>query len=255
MSASTASVAAQSETADSRWAWLYRISGIAALFMIGVMLAQIVVFIISPPPTTVIGFFDLFQSNKFLGLLDLDLLMLIDYALMGVIFLGLYVALKRISPSWMAIGAVMGLMAVVIYFASNTCFNMLLLSNHYAAATTDAERTALLGAGQATLATYQGTAFNVQYVLGSIAPIIISAVMLRGGPFGRVAGYAGIVANVVAFTIFVPEIGPYLSLGSVVIIMVWNALIGLKFLQLGNASSIQQATLGREGGASRVDPI
>ena len=39
---------------------------------------QILVFLISPPPETVTGWFDLFQSSMLIGLLNLDLLLMVD---------------------------------------------------------------------------------------------------------------------------------------------------------------------------------
>lgn len=42
---------------------------------------------------------------------------------------------------------------------------MLYLSNQYAAATTEAQRDLFLAAGEAALAAYRGTAFDVYYVL------------------------------------------------------------------------------------------
>jgi hypothetical protein len=58
-------------------------------------------------------------------------------------------------------------------------FEMLTLSNQYATATMDVERSIFLAAGEAMLATWQGTAFDVSYVLSAIAILIVSAVMLR----------------------------------------------------------------------------
>jgi hypothetical protein len=60
---------------------------------------QIVAFAMGPLPTTVNGWFTLVQNNRLLGLLDLDLVYLVDQALLLPIFLALYVALKRASQS------------------------------------------------------------------------------------------------------------------------------------------------------------
>ena len=65
----------------------------------------------------------------------------------------------------MAIALVFELVGIVTYFASTAAFEMLSLSNQYAFATTDAERSVLLAAGQVMLAIWQGTAFNVSYII------------------------------------------------------------------------------------------
>jgi hypothetical protein len=229
------------ETADSRWKPLYRVGGAAALTIVVLFVIQIIVLVASPPPSTVIGYFTLFHKNALLGLLDLDLLSIADYALMGLMFLALYVALRRASPSFMAIALTLGLVGIAAYFASNTAFNMLSLSNQYAAATTDAQRSLFLAAGQAMLAIYQGTAFYVSYVLVSVAPLIISVVMLRSTLFGKVTAYVGIVANVIGLGFFVPAIGVFLSLISVVGLQIWYILIARRLFMLAQGVSNEEA--------------
>ncbi len=217
---------------DSLWKPLYKVGSAAALITAVFLPIQIIVFIIWPPPVTVSGWFTLFQNNKLVGLLDFDLLIVVDYILLVPILLALYVALKRISESFMAIAVTLWLVGIAAYFASNPAFAMLSLSDQYAVATTDAQRSMFLSAGQAIFATWQGTAFQVSYVLGSIAPIIISVIMLRSNRFSKVIAYAGILGNVIAFVIYVPTIGPLLSLISVVILEIWFILIARRFFQL-----------------------
>lgn len=64
---------ADTEIPDSRWGNIYIVAGIAALITGFLIVLQMVFFIISPPPNTVSGFFELFQENRVLGLLSLDL--------------------------------------------------------------------------------------------------------------------------------------------------------------------------------------
>ena len=54
---------------------LYRISGIAALVIVGFMPIQMVVFVMHPPPTTVSQWFSLYHENWMVALLDMDLLL------------------------------------------------------------------------------------------------------------------------------------------------------------------------------------
>jgi hypothetical protein len=119
---------------------------------------------------------------------------------------------------------------------------MLSLSSQYAAAATDAQRSLLVASGQAMLAIYQGTAFDVSYVLLAVAPLIISVVMLRSHSFGKVTAYVGIVANVLAGGLFVPAIGVFLSLVSVVGLLIWYILIARRLYQLGQGVSKKEAT-------------
>src|SRR5215471_11485453 len=93
----------QAETLASGWKPLYWVVGAAALTIVGIMVIQIVVFIAWPPPGTVLGYFTLFHRNWHLGLLSLDLLYIVDNALVVPMYLALYAALRRASPSFMAI--------------------------------------------------------------------------------------------------------------------------------------------------------
>jgi hypothetical protein len=224
------------EIADSDWNWLYKIGGVAALLSVVFFPIQIAVYLISPPPDTVIGWFGLFQTNKLVGLLDLDLLLIVDQVLAILILLALYIVLRRVNESFMAIGVTLGLVAAVLFVASNPAFEMLTLSNQYAAAETEAQRTVLLAAGQTMLATWQGSAFQVSYFVGSIALIIISAVMLRSKIFSKTTAYLGILANVIALGLYVPEIGVFISIFSVVFLWMWYLLVARRLFQLGRVA-------------------
>ncbi len=110
---------------------------------------------------------------------------------------------------------------------------MLSLSNQYAAATTDAERSYLLAAGRATLAIWQGTAYDVGYILGGAATLIIAVVMLRSAVFGKVTGYVGLVVGVM---MLVPAtagaIGIVLSLMSLLSTAIWEILVARRLFEL-----------------------
>ncbi len=111
--------------AGADWSLLYRAAGISAIIMAVIVPVQSFIFIAFPPPSTVIGFFALFQRNWFIGLLDRDLLMVLDNILLILIYLGLYVAICRVNPSLMTIGLALSLTGVAAYFASHTSFEML----------------------------------------------------------------------------------------------------------------------------------
>jgi hypothetical protein len=64
-----------------------------------------------------------------------------------------------------------------------------------------------LVAGQAVLAAWQGTAFQVAYLVGSIVGIAIGVVMLRSDIFGKMTAYTGILGNAIGLGLYVPTIG------------------------------------------------
>jgi hypothetical protein len=224
-------------TDSADWATLYRIAAWCCLVVVGFIIVQIAVFFTSPPPATVIGWYDLFHGNWLVGLLDMDLLLTVDYVLLAVVYLALYAALRRASRSLMAIAIILALLSTAAYFAS-TAFNMLSLSNQYWAAVTEIERTQLLAAGQATMAIWTGTAFDLSYVLDAVAILLISITMLRSDVFSRWTGYAGLA---MAVTMSVPPtagtFGIVLSLLSLAPTVVWLVLIAQRFAALAQRAA------------------
>jgi hypothetical protein len=218
------------------WRTLYVIAGAAALLTVVIIPLQLVVFVLWPPPLggSAAAWFALFERSRLLGLLSLDLLLLVDQALLLPIFVALYVALRPASPSLMILATTLALVGTAVYFASGAAFEMLTLSRHYAAATTEAQRAAALAAGETMLAIYQGTAFDVSYLLQTVAGLVLSAVMLRSRLFRRAVAILGLAGFLVGLGLFIPgPAGIGLALLSVVFLWGWYLLLGLGFLGLG----------------------
>ncbi len=231
---------AHAQAAYSPWKGLYRAGGIAALIVVVLIPLQAFLFIAFPPPSTVVDYFSLFQQNPFLGFVDLDLLLTLDNLLMILLYLALYAALRRASEAGMAVALTLGLVGTVLYLVSREAtFSMLSLSNQYAAATTEAQRAPLLAAGQMLLTVYNGTAFNLSYVLGGVTLLLISAVMLRSDTFSRATAYVGLAMG--ALMLVPPTLGPaalVVSLLSLVPTLIWLILVARRFLQLGRRESV-----------------
>jgi len=230
---------AEPKSAASPWKNLYTTGALAAVLTIVFIPIQIGVFITNPLPTSVSGWFALYQSSWLIGLLDLDLLLVADQVLGLLVFLALYVALRRFNESAMLVGLTLGLFSMVLFIASNPAFGMLTLSTQYAAAGTEAEKASLLSAGQALMLAWQGSAFQVSYLVGAISVIIISVVMLHSKLFSKVCAYLGILANIIALGLYVPRIGIYISVFSVVFLWVWYILIAKRLFQMGRGTAEQ----------------
>lgn len=235
--------AAVQERIESAWRPIYRTAGVVALLSIALTFVAGIVYLANPSPATITDWFALFQRNGLLGLMNLDLFMLIIYVLTGVIYVALYGALHRGHVPVMSLATICGLISIVTYIASNTGFNLLVLSGQYTAAATEAQRAAIRAAGQAMLAIWQGTAYDVSYVLGGVTTLLIAAVMLRGHVFSRVTAYVGLVMGVL---MLVPAtagtIGLYLSLISLVPTVIWLALLAWQFFQLASPEQHDTAT-------------
>jgi hypothetical protein len=221
------------EAADSRWNWLYRLGGAAGLIMVAIIPLQVAIFIVSPPPSTVVGWFTLFQKSTLLGLLSFEVLFVVYGALSIPMSLALYVALRRTSESFTALYLALTVAGVAALFVARPAFDMLYLSHQYAAATNEAQRSVFLAAGEAMLAVFHGTAFHVSYVLGSLNGLIISGVMLKSSIFSKATAYVRILSSVLDFAIYVPTIGIFISIFSVVLLAIWNILVARRLFQLG----------------------
>jgi hypothetical protein len=221
------------------WWLLFRVGGIGALLTAVLIPLQIAAFLIWPlPDGGVLDWFELFQNSPIVALISYDLVILLEEVLLIPILIALFVLLRRTSPSIAAMATGMWFVSVALFIASNTAFDMLALSSAYAEAATEAERAAYIAAGQAALTNYMdfGTAFVVGYVLASVAGIMVGVAMLRSAVFPAVAGWVAIVANLLGLALFVPGIGVWLSIGSVLLLIVWYAVVGWRLVRMAAAA-------------------
>ncbi len=222
-----------SDVSEVRWHYLYRTAAIAALITVALFLFQIVAFFVWPPPSTVAGHFALLQSRPFIGLVSLDFLIIVDEVLAIPLCLALYLSLRRAHESLMLIATALSAASITCFLIATPALNMLTLSRQYAA-TSGAEREQLLAAGQAVLSAWQGTPFQVGNVVGSIGMLLIGWVMLRSQIFSKSTGLVGIVSGVLGIGMYVPKIGVFISILSVVGMQIWYVMIALKLFRLSN---------------------
>ena len=141
--------ASYTQADDSCWTGLYRAAGVAAVITALAIILGVVPFLVWPPlaEASVAEWFTRFQASWLRGMLDLDLLMLISNVAAIPIWIAGFVALRRASPSLMALAAPLGLIAATTYFSSSRLFEMAALSSQYASATTEAQRVMLAPPG------------------------------------------------------------------------------------------------------------
>src|SRR5687768_5987302 len=108
--------AATHDNASSGWRSIYRIGAFAAVAVLALVPVQAAVFFIWPPPTTVGGFFSLFEQNAVVGLLALDLLLMASWFLSALMFVALYAALRRARAAMVTVALIAELVALAVYF-------------------------------------------------------------------------------------------------------------------------------------------
>lgn len=221
-----------SDASYHHWQFLYQTAAVSASISVALFLFQIVAYFVWPPPSTVIGHFTLLQSRPLVGLVSLDFVIIVDEVLAIPICLALYLSLHRVHESLTLLATALSAASIVCFLIATPALNMLYLSRQYAIATNSADREALLGAGQAVISSWLGTPYQVGYVLGSIDMILISIVMLRSTIFGRFAAYVGILSGTLGFGVYVPKVGVFISILSVVIMQIWYVMIAPVLLRL-----------------------
>lgn len=219
------------------WKNLYKTGAFAALLSLAFFPIQIAVFLISPPPEAVLDWFNLIHDRPFIGLIDLDLLLVVDQVLVMLIFVAVYIALRNTCRALSLIGLILGLASTILFITSNPALAMLSLSGQYFAAGDESVRALTLAAGQSIMANWQGTSFHASYIVGSIASVLLSLAMLRSRAFTRAAGIMGMVANLVAFGLYVPVIGVYISVFSVLFLWAWYLLTAIGLFRMVKTST------------------
>jgi hypothetical protein len=222
------------ERGYATWHSLYLIAGAAALAVVASLPVALYVFVAWPPPTSIADWFTFLQGNKLAAVVDLDLAMLIDQVLFVPIILALYVALRRVNEPLVLLGTAGGLIGGVLVIVSREATLALpMLSDQYAAATTEVQRSILLAAGQTLLTTFNGTAFSIGYVLIGLSGLLITGVMLRGSTFSKATACSGVAMY--ALGVIPPTIGTVgvvLSLMSLAPLVPFQILLARRFFQL-----------------------
>jgi len=237
----------RSENIQYQWSHIYKVGGVAAITAVLVGLAEIIITFLPGGNTTqetVIDWFMLFQTNGFMGLRDLGLLNMLLNALAILTYFALYTAHRqdRHQP-YATLAMIIAFLGIGIFYATNRAFPMLALSQQYAVATTDAQRTILEAAGQSMLSVGQshtpGTFLS--FFFTEVAGVAISMVMLRSRIFSKVNAYAGILGFGMLlvfefFSSFVSGLSAatmILAMFAGLFSMVWYILMAARFFQLG----------------------
>lgn len=220
---------------DPSWSRLYLVSGVAALVYVVLVLLPVALLFAAPlPPTEGRALLEYVAAHRVVYLTEL--ICFVGLAVPAlVVFAGLTVALKGLDRTTAAIGGLFGIVSETIALAMGSSpqslhGGLVVLSNSYLTADSEAERAALSAAADALIAATNAVSWGG--VLTAVAILLLSWVMRRGvfsravGTFGVVTGAAGIVSEVVPSLIG----WGYLLYG--LMLPTWFALVGLNLLRL-----------------------
>lgn len=226
------------------WNSLYRLGGWAAvIFVLYSLTTMVLLIVIGGQPTTAAEAFDMLKDNKFVALLRLDILTLFVMPLYYLIFLNIYVALRRTNLSVVTLGTLIAFAGVTLVLATPSVFSWLALSDKFAAAGTDIQREQLLAAGEAIVASdmWHGSGAVIGGIMMLIGVLVVSAVMLRSENFGKATAYVGIITHGldlirIFVSFFAPPISFILMAIAGPLYLVWFPLLARDFFKLSRGS-------------------
>lgn len=220
---------------DMSWASLYRAGGLSALLFVLLVLVPIVLVFVAPvPPVDGRALLAYIAAHKIVYLTELVCFVGLSVPAL-VLFGALAVALKGLNKSMAAIGGLFGIASETIALALGSSpqslhGGLVVLSDSYLAARTDAERAGLVSAADALIAATNAVSWAG--ILTAAGILVLSQIMRRGY-FGSVVGILGVVTGAAGIVseAFRPMIGPaYLLYG--LLLPTWFALVGWKLLRL-----------------------
>jgi len=230
---------------NSNWKNLYKLGEwVALLFILYSLITMASLIVIGGQPKSALEGFAMLQENRLTGILRLDVLTVFIMPFYYLLFLGLYIALKKSNPLIAIISLVFGIAGVTLFLATPSVFSWLALSDKYAASSSEAERTLLLAAGEAILASdmWHGTGALMGGILMQTATTLISITMLKSAAFAKSTAYVGIVTHGldllhILVGLLIPAGGVILMMISGPLYLIWFPLLARDFFRLGKTAS------------------
>jgi hypothetical protein len=227
---------------NDNWKSLYKTCGWVAWILLAYSLGTMfIMFVLGAPPTTPAETFKMLEENKLVGLLRLDLLTVLVYMpLFYLLFLGFYVALKKTHSVSAAIVMLLGCAGVTLFLATPSVFSWLALSDKFAAATGEAQKTLLLAAGEAILVSdmWHGTGAIIGAILIQVSTTLISIAMLSSNAFRKSTAYVGVDTHGLDLArlllgFFLPSVGFGLMAIAGTLYLIWFPMLARDFFRLG----------------------
>lgn len=233
---------------NSNWNTIYKFGAWAAIGAVLVGVVEILITFLPGGNTTqetVSDWFQLLQEFPFMGLRNLGLLNITLNLLAIFTYLALYGAHRKTAYKPLAaLAAIISYLGIGVFLATNRAFAMLGLSQQYAAAAGDVQRSVFEAAGQALLSVGDSHSPGtfLAFFLAESAGVLISYVMLRADIFPKAAAYAGLLGfSILLLFEFLVSFFSGLSQAAMLLAMIgglfsmaWYILIARRLLQINS---------------------
>ena len=184
----------------SDWEKLYRIGALAPLLTLIFYVSEFALIRWDEFPASPEEWFHLFERSKLLGLFYINALDIFSITLLGLMFLALFMALRKTDPATMLVATFFGLLGVVVFVVPRVAMlSFLNLSDQYALAVTETEKVRLLAAGETLGALGTPTPQTMGFFFMSIGVLILSLIMLRNPQWSKITAWFGILASLATF--------------------------------------------------------
>lgn len=212
---------------------------ICLIFILYSFTTLAVVFLAGAAPETVEECFSMLNENRIAGLLRLDILTVFIMPLYYVLFYSIYIALKKHDNHLLRLSVLFVWIGLTMFLAAPSVFSYLHLSEKFALAVTEAEKSQLLSAGAAIKAAdiWHGTGPVIGGLMMQTGILVISIIMLGNNVFSRFTAITGIITLGldllhIVISFFLPAVGNILMVTAGTLYLVWFALIGLGLFRI-----------------------
>lgn len=221
---------------------IFKFGSIAALLSAVSIAFAIVAYFIWPykgNTSSIEEILNVLQTDRIGGLIALDVSMLIIGPLTMLMFVALYIVLRRVNEPIALIALIMNMMAIVLVIVCRPLVELVMLSEQFALATDSVEKSRILAAGELLRLQLDGTAWAIQTAFLMIAGLINNTLMLRTKYFKKRTAWTGIVISAIGLPFFLPEIGLIFlflnTLGSIP----WCIFVAADLFKISRAVSLQ----------------
>ena len=219
----------------------YRLGALSCLLLMLYSVAtMLIVVFIGGPPQTAHECYAMLHENRLHGLLRLDVLTVFVMPFYFLLFYSIYWALRRTNTLLSTFSNLLVFAGLTLFLASPSVFSYLHLSDQYAAALSEVQKSQLLSAGESIVASdmWHGTGARIGGLLLQTGALLISVVMLKSPVFGKATAYSGILTHGldlghVIFGFFAPAISIGMMALAGPLYLLWFPLVGWNLWKLG----------------------
>lgn len=220
---------------------IFKLGSIAAILSAVSIAFAIVAYFIWPykgNTSSIEDILTVLQTDRIGGLIALDVSMLIIGPITILMFLALFIVLRRVDEPIALLALIMNMMAIALVIVCRPLVELVMLSDQFSLATDSIEKSRILAAGEPLRLQLDGTAWAIQTAFLMIAGLINNTLMLRTTNFKKRTAWTGIVISAIGLPFFLPEIGLIFLFLNTIGSIPWCIFVASDLFKISRAVSI-----------------